>query len=278
VEYLTRKQKSTTAGMRRVFEIEFNKRDNEPGLINATDAGRVFGALERNYGVIGAEYSRLLASEHKEIDLMVADVIKDFCERVGGTGDEAYWWGTCGVLLAGAQLANRLGATLDLDAMDVFLQIAFYTNRTIRGAEGTEGGSPQNTEHGLTSFLNYYVGSGNVIYVDRAFENKHKPLEVLRAPTPGHPIYVQIVRDRRTITFSKREMRDFLHKREIQARQVFNGLIKYFKAKEIRGTLGAGTAHSQSQEVCFEMYVPLNQPHVLAEMVSAQGRPMDGQS
>jgi hypothetical protein len=273
VEYLTRKQKSTTAGMRRVFEIEFNKHDKEPGIINATDAGRVFAALERNYGVIGAEYARMLANEHKDIDLMVADVIKEFCDKVGGTGDEAYWWGTCGVLLAGAQLANRLGATLDVAAMDDYLQMAFYNNRTIRGSEGTEGGTLSNTEHGLTSFLNHYVGSGNVIYVDRAFEHKHKKLEVLRAPNPGHPIVVQIVRDQRTITFSKREMRDFLHKREIQARQVFNGLLKYYKAREIRGTLGAGTAHSQSQEVCFEMHVPLNQVHVLSEMISAQGPP-----
>jgi hypothetical protein len=157
--------------------------------------------------------------------------------------------------------------------MDDYLQAAFYNNRAIRGSEGTEGGTLSNTEHGLTAFLNHYVGSGNVIYVDRAFEHKHKPLEVLRAPNPGHPIVVQIVRDRRTIVFSKREMRDFLHKREIQARQVFNGLLKYYKAKEIRGTLGAGTAHSQSQELCFEIHVPLHQSHILSEMVLAQGPP-----
>ena len=31
IEYLTNKQKSTTAGMRRVFEIEFNKKDRRAG-------------------------------------------------------------------------------------------------------------------------------------------------------------------------------------------------------------------------------------------------------
>jgi hypothetical protein len=271
VEYLTRKQKSTTAGMRRVFEIEFNRQENEPGMVNATEAGRVFAALERNYGAIGAEYARLLANEHKDIDLRVAVILKEFCEKVGGTGDEAYWWGTCGVLLAGAELACRLGAEIDLAAMDEFLQSAFHYNRAIRGAEGTEGGSYANTEHALTAFLNFYVGSGSMIHVDRLFTNRHKPIEAIRSPTPGHPIVVQISRDQRLVIFSRREMRDYLHKKEIQARQVFNGLVKYFKAREIRHTLGAGTVYAQTQEVCFEIHVPEGRPHVLTDLVQAQG-------
>jgi Domain of unknown function (DUF927) len=274
VEYLTLKQKSTTAGMRRVFEIEFNKQDNEPGMINATDAGRVFSALEQNYGGVGVEYAKILAKEHKEIDLMVAEVTKTFCEKVEGTGDEAYWWGSCGVLLAGAMLANRLGAELDVAAMDTLLQTAFHHNRTIRGTEGTEGGSYQNTENALTSFLNHYVGSGNVLVVERFFEIRHKPVKLLRTPIAGKPIVVQIARDQRKIVFSKREMREFLHKKEIQSRQVFNGLASYFKAKEVRHTLGAGTAYAQGQEFCVEIFIPADRPHILTEMLESQGQPV----
>lgn len=275
VEYLTRKQKSTTAGMRRVFEIEFKKRDDEPGIINATDAGRVFGALEQNYGVIGAEYARMLANEHVAIDQMVAEILKDFCASVGGTGDEAYWWGICGALLAGARLACRLGADLDIEAMEIHLRTCFYHNRAIRGSEGTEGGSYQNTEQGLTAFLNHYVGSGNVMVVERFFENRHRPVHALRDPGENRPIVVMISRDQRTIIFSKREMRDFLHKKEIQARQIFNGLDSFFKAKEVRHTMGAGTRFSQSQEVCFEIFIPEDRPHVLADLLASQGFPKE---
>jgi len=271
VEYLTRKQKSTTAGMRRVFEIEFNKRADEPGMINHTDAGRVFGALEQNYGVIGAEYARMLANEHVAIDLMVADTIKAFCASVDGNGDEAYWWGTCGVLLAGAMLARRLGAEINIEAMDHFLQQAFHHNRTIRGQEGTEGGSYQNTEQALVGFLNLFVGSGNVLMVDKFFEHRFKPVKMLREPDKSHPIVVQISRDQRKVVFSKRELRDYLHKKEIQARQVFNGLENFFKAKEVRHTLGAGTVYAQGQEVCIEIYIPEDRPHVLLDMLVSQG-------
>jgi hypothetical protein len=275
VEYLTRKQKSTTAGMRRVFEIEFNKRTDEPGMINATDAGRVFGALEQNYGTIGAEYARMLANEHVEIDLMVAEVIKDFCASVAGNGDEAYWWGTCGVLLAGARLARRLGADLNIEAMENHLRECFMRNRGIRTGEGTEGGSYQNTEHGLIAFLNFYVGSGNVLVVDKFFEHRFRKVTIHRHPGENRPVVVQIAKDQRLIVFSKREMRDFLHKKEIQARQVFNGLVSYFKAKEIRHTMGAGTFHAQGQEVCYQIHVPEDRPHPLTDLMLAQGPPQD---
>ena len=271
VEYLVRKQKSTTAGMRRVFEIEFNKRDDDIGMVNAVDAGRVFAALEQNYGVIGAEYARMLASEHVAIDLMVADTCKAFREKVEGTSDENYWWGSCGVLLVGAQLANRLGANLDIEAMEEHLRISFINNRNIRSGEGTEGGSYANTEHALVSFLNFYIGSGNSVVVDRLFEHKHKPVSVLRQPGDNRPVYVEIARDQRKVVFSKREMREFLAKKEIQARQVFNGLAGYFKAVDVKITLGGGTRWTQGQEYCIEITVPFGQPHVLNDLLTSHG-------
>lgn len=271
VEYLVRKQKSTTAGMRRVFEIELQKHDGEPGMIDATDANRVFGALEQNYGVIGAEYAKMLAVDHVTIDLLVAEAMKAFCAKVEGAGDEAYWWGICGVLLAGAMFANRLGAELDVVAMEAHLKEAFHRNRTIRGSEGTEGGTYQNTELGLTGFLNHYVGSGHAIFVNKLFEHRHKPIDVLREPEKRCPIVVQIVRDQRKIIFSKREMREYLQRKEVQVRQIFNGLEKYFKATEVRHTLGAGTVYSQTQEVCIEILVPEGRPHILANMLEALG-------
>ena len=277
VEYLIKKQKSTTAGMRRVFEIEFNKKeDGNPGMINATDAGRVFAALERNYGVIATEYSKLLATEHETLDQLVADTTKVFCESVAGDGDEAYWWGTCGVLLVGAALANRLGAQLDVPAMEAFLRQAFEYNRNIRSTEGTEGGTYRNTELGLTAFMNFYVGSGNVIYIDRLFQNRHTGVQFFGSGPPvGHPIYVQVVRDERKIIFSKREMREFFAKHQIDARQVLNGLTKYFGGKENRHTLGAGTVFAQTQELCIELTLEPNTPHVLTDLLQSHGMPVD---
>jgi hypothetical protein len=273
VEYLVKKQKSTTAGMRRVFEIEFNKGEPEPGMVNAVDASRMFAQLEHNFGTIGVEYARILAREHRQINLLVGETTNHFSQRVQGTGDESYWWGICGVLIVGATLANRLGAELDVDAMEEFLVETFLHNRKTRAVEGTEGGSYNNTEQALTAFLNLYVGSGNVIFVDRMYESRYVAVNEIRKPDIGHPIYVQIARDERKLVFSKRAFREFMNKNEIQPRQVFNGLVKFFHAKEARLTLGAGTVFAQTQELCWEIFIPVGQYEPLQQVLHAYGPP-----
>ena len=273
VEYLTRKQKSTTAGMRRIFEIEYNRCDNEPGMINAVEASNIFAELEHNYGGIGLEYARMLAREHREIKSQVAGAINEFTEKVAGTGDESFWLGSCGVLLAGAELANRLGAELDVEAMRAHLVKAFHANREIRGSEGTEGGSYQNTEESLAAFLKFYVGGGYVLYTDQVYVRQLRNIiTVVHAPEKNHPTHVQVAVDQHLIIISKREMREYLKKNEIQERGVFDGLKTYFKARETKITLGAGTVHALAQEMCFEIPVRDDQS-VLYSILTARREP-----
>ena len=272
VEFLLKKQKSTTAGIRRVFEFECNRKYDEPGLINAHDASVAFAALEHNYGRIGAEYAKLLACNHVEINALVDRTMKGFMEEVEGNSDENFWYGVCGTLLVGATLACRMGAELDVPAMREFLVESYIQNRKIRGQEGTEGGSYANTEIALTSFLNHFIGSGNALWVNKVFQHRKQSLTPLKSPEHGHPIYVQIARDSHTIAISKKALTDYLHKNGIHGRQVFNGLKKFFRARETRITLGAGTTHAQTQELCYEIIVPAGE-HILREALCACGEP-----
>jgi hypothetical protein len=274
VEFLVKKQKSTTAGMRRVFELHFPKQYNEPGMIDAVDAGQTFAQLEHNFGVVGVEYAKMLAREHKELKILVSNTIKRFTALVQGTGDESFWWGICGVLLVGAAAACRLGAELNVGRMEEYLVEQFLENRRIRSKEGTEGGSYANTEQALTGFLNQYSGLGTILYVDRLFEHRSVPVKVVEKPLPGKPIYIQIARDQRKIVISKRALREWLNTNGINPRGVFNGLEHFFKAWEYKVTLGAGTVHGQTQEICFEITVPVFDEHkVLEDLLLAHGPP-----
>jgi hypothetical protein len=272
VDYVLKKQKSTTAGMRRVFEINFPKQKDEPGLINPLDAGQIFAQLEHNYGVIGAEYAQLLVRNHDDISTLTSEVTKRFCAQVQGSVDEAYWWGICGVLLTGAALAVHLGAELDVPAMEEYLLHQFLKNRKLRRTEGTEGGSYDNTERALTLFMNFYSGSGNIMFVDRQWIGRFTPIERVKDPLPGRPIYIQIARDERKILISKHALRSFLEKNEIQPRPVFLGMNKFFKARDVRMTMGAGTPFAQTQELCFEITIPFGKYEFLENIISAMGR------
>jgi hypothetical protein len=270
VDYLTKKQKSTTAGMRRVFEIEYVPRAIESGMINQVDASQAFAALEHNFGTVGAEYAQMLARNHEAINELVVEVTDRFTRRVKGTNEESFWWGMCGILLVGAGLAHKLGVGIDLPALEGFLHDAYQNNRLIRAAEGTEGGTYLHTEMTLTAFLNKCASSGHMLFVDRAFENSKKPIEPLGGHQPGRALFVQVTRDTRTILISKRAFKVHLEDHHIQPRAVFEGLIKHFNAKPVRLTIGAGTVHALAQEHCFELVVPAAHP-IFDHLVEAWG-------
>lgn len=272
VDYLMRTYKSTTAGVRRVFEFEFNKDPAEAGMINPIEASQAFAELEYNYGCMGAEYVPMLARDHKEIAKLVNNITEGFRQTVEGTSDESYWWGLCGILLAGAVLAGRLDVDLDVEEMKVFLIKAFLRNRRIRTEGGTEGGTQVNTEQAVTAFLNHYLGNGNAIYTTKLFEHRTLAMNVLASPNIGRPVYIHVARDQRTILVSKRAFKKFLDDNDIRSRQVLDGMAKYFKAKERKHTLGAGTANSQAQELCVEFVVPVG-PGVFDGVISAHGQP-----
>jgi hypothetical protein len=274
VEYLLKKQKSTTAGLRRVLEFEFNKYPNDTGIINAVEANRTFAELEHNYGVVGLEYAQLLAREHKEVADLVKRTTDRFSEKVRGESDETFWWGICGVLLAGATLAKRIGVELDVTRMANFLINVLLTNRATRNKEGTEGGSLRNTELSLSAFMNKFVSEQNVLFVSKMFEHHTIQMEVLKKNESNMPkqILIQVARDQRRIFISKRALREFLQKEGIHTRQVLDGLEKYYKAKETKISLGAGTALVQTQELCIELPVPVGHP-LLEGVLTACGRP-----
>jgi hypothetical protein len=275
VEYLTRKQKSTTAGMRRVFEIEFHKDargDAGPGMIDALEASKTFAMLEHNYGVIGMEYAALLGREHKKINELVTDTIKRFSARVQAVGDEQFWVGLCGVLIAGATLARRLGVQFDVERMEGFLADKFKYNRRIRATEGTEAGSYDHTEAALTGFLNHFIGNGNLIATEKLFTNPNRLMNPIIHPNAGHPIYIHISRDQQCIVISRSALRNWLDDNDIRARQVYAGLMEFFGAKEVKLTLGAGTKHAQTQEKCFTMTVK-NDDSPLYPFLTTAGQP-----
>jgi hypothetical protein len=279
IDYLTRKQKSTTAGMRRVFEFEFNKRQTErigvePGFINPIEASQTFAKLEHNFGGMGAAYVQMLARNHEDVNKLFFSITDGFRETVDGSSDESFWWGLCGLLLTGAVLARRMDVELDVEAMKVFLLKAFLRNRRVRKDEATEGGSIANTEQAITAFCNQHLGNGNVIYTAKKFEHREIPVMVLgtQYPATNRAIYLQIVRDARMVLISKRAFKKFLDDNDIRPRQVLNGMAEFFDAKERKHTLGAGTSFAQTQELCIEFVVPFG-PSIFDGMMTAQGQP-----
>jgi hypothetical protein len=258
VEYLARTQRHTTAGMRRVFEIEFNRNSSgDQGMVNTLTASQVFGDLQHNYGTIGEEYARLLARDHEAIGAKTVEIANEFMRTVNGAADESFWFGLCGVLIAGASLAQRFGVEIDIKAMHEYLIGAFHANRQLRMIEGSEGGSYEYTVTALTDFFKYYRRRGNVLFTDILYHYRETQVKVLEDVVNKRLVYIQVARDRRLILISRLAFRDWLENRGFNYRQVCKGLLKHFQAVMMKRTLGAGTIHiAFRQEVCWRVPVP----------------------
>jgi predicted P-loop ATPase len=124
--------------------------------------------------------------------------------------------------------------------------------------QATEGESkPESyTERGLAQFINFYTGSDYAIYTDCYKGEGGGEIALLHQPLPGRPVYIHVVRDERRILISRKALDDYLRKERIQADQVVEGLSKFFNAKKVRLTLGAGTAWVRAQEDVIELPVP----------------------
>jgi uncharacterized protein DUF927 len=261
VEYVIKKQPSTTAGIRRVLEFEINRIPNEPGLIDNVDAINIYGELEYNYGRVGYEYARLLATEHEQIRTMVIETVKRFRSKVGGKAEETYWWGMAGVLVAGSHMALRMGVDIDPVRIEDFLVDVFVKNRQLRDREATEGGSQDNTWNALVGFLINFIGKGHSIRRSISLRHGGQPIsEVPKPPREGCPLYIDIIEGENKLRISKKAFRKYLNDQQIQPRQVITGLERHYGAKvdNFKATLGSGTQWAVAQEDVIE--IPITGP------------------
>ena len=280
VDHIVGEQRTTTAGIYRVFEYYIGSSGfNAPGQIDAMDASRLTQALEDNYGVVGMEYAALLAKDPVAADAFTLSVCKKFSAEIKATKEERFWVALCGTLLAGAFYANSLGAQIDLAALNTFLLMTYEKNRERMKDEGVEGGTRINTEEALTGFLKAHVE--NTLYTDTFPQGKGRPKPVtdIFGPDPHRPrpIHVQWVIDERKLRISRPEFFDYLQEKSTSPIQIMNGLKDFFRASLSYAVLGAGTVHGGGQEHIITIPIPKNSP-LEAQLLVHQKKVDDGEA
>jgi hypothetical protein len=250
VDFLINMQKSTDAGIHRVFEYEMSvPGENAPGILTTMDASRIMQELEANYGVMGMKYAKLLSGAPEAIDSMTKEICENFATEVKQTQKERFWTATCGTILAGAKLANALGATFDEAALHDFLVKTYYANRIRRQDEATEGGTEIHAEEILTNFLRDKLD--RTLYTDTFPQGRGKPpaISVIHGPRVdgGKGIEVHWAIKDHLLRFSRTEFRKYLHHQKIPASSILRGLKDHFGMDQTYAMLGAGTPWNVGQ-------------------------------
>ena len=260
VDYVVADQRTTPAGMARVFEYHIARDLTAPGRIGFMDASRITQELENNYGMVGLKYARLLANSPDAADELTKAICENFGKIVKATEDERYWVSICGTILAGAGYANLFGAQIGIDKLTEFLKEKYQENRDRVVDEGTEGGTQRHTEEVLTGFLQTHVE--NTLFTDifPAGQGRQKSVRIVFCPDPNRPrpIYVQWAQGDRKLRISRHKLVEYLTEQNISQFQVLKGLRDFFKAKTARAILGGGTQfRSGLQEQVIEMPIPV---------------------
>lgn len=278
VNFVANKQKTTPAGVYRVFEVTLPKPDpTDLGRINWLDASRINAELSNNHGMMGLDYARLLANDPKGVDDLVKKTIDDLCTECTLVAEERFWGSLCGTILAGATLANRLGCSFDVELMHAYIVERLADMRRAIKDEARVGGSLRETEEVMTAFFRAHA--------DRALWTRTAPLQKVGRPSPievlkwpQHEgkggIVVQWVVGSRLLLISLQVLNQYLVKEDIPPRQVTEGLAKHFGAKIYeRLTLGRGTPWRTNKERLVIIDVPAGS--TFADMLEAHTRPED---
>jgi hypothetical protein len=261
VDLVIKKNPSHKGGINRVFEYHVDP--NDPArLISPTDADRTFGALKRNYGMMGLEYTKFLATNYKMIDEAVSATRRKVETDLGSTQEERFWTAAIASLLSGARYANQLGASLNIELMERFLYSTFRLNRERSANEGSVGGSKENTEETLSAYLKSRAHA-HTLWVDgiRGRVGQQSAVTILHCPPPNiNSQEIHVVWDipSRTLRISRKDLYHWLAAREIPIAHISRGLLKNYGAKSRKIVLAAGTTYKALPEMVLEVAVEPN--------------------
>lgn len=272
VDFIIGKQRTTSAGVYRVFEFDVPKADEDaPGRMKSFDAERMIQELEQNFGHMGLKYSALLANDPVGVDKIAYDIMEKFSADIQEKDGERFWVASCSMILAGATLANLLGCDFHVEAIRAYLIESYNKLRARLDSAAVEGGTEDNTQEILTGWLRN-VANGSV-WTETVHMGKGKPkaVTVRHGPSVDNSkrIYLQWAIQNRVCMFSRQEFNKYLQENNYPPHSVLEGLRRHFGATVQKAKLCAGTPYRLPQEHLIT--IPIPEGHQLEEMLYAHG-------
>ena len=253
----------------RVFEYFVPLPDeNTPGRHTIVDAPMLVSELRENFGRVGEKYSIILGLSAKDLRTMVASYSEKFSVLVSAQPSERFWVAICGVLITGSVLANKIGASFDLDAMQKFLFDAFLElrGRVNNGAAKTI--SIDMADGALTEFLKFYT--------ENTLRTKNLPgrgrygadkVGYVKGPTREVRVEIQWVLDARILRLSRTTFETFLNKNNYSPAMIYRAMKVPYQLKYTRADMCVGTPHQGGVEDLILLQIPEN--HWLGDTMHA---------
>ena len=260
---IIRKTKSTTAGIKRLFE--FVVTPGTKGQIEQGVMSRAVAKLDNNFGGAGLEYARFLGANHDRIEKEVAAMQDAIVAETEAHNDERFWVATIAVVLMGARYANELGlAEFNETTLKKFLFTIMANMRQEVKDSPNDIKTQMSISNVLAQFLNV-MRERHTIKTNRIHAGAGKPakgsITVLSDTSKLGAVYVQIGQDDRTMRLSKTFFGRWLGEHEYSPHMITKALKEEFGARIINGRMASGTEKASATEYVIEF--DLNDPRLM---------------
>jgi hypothetical protein len=217
--YMMEHQKTTVAGINRVFEFEIEKLDLRTiSRVTRTDAQATLGALAYNYGHAGLILSEYYGKNIEPLRERVLAVSRAVDDAVQGGDYDRYWIALAAAEIVGAQLGVNLGLwEMDVDRLCGFLVERLKELQLKRIGAPSDLTRPENVERYLNNYLN--ANRSQTLTTDKVWTGLGRIPSTFRATEiganlmQGKPITVRAARDDQLVRISLRDFGSWL-KRE----------------------------------------------------------------
>lgn len=262
-DHITEVQKSTDAGLNRVFEYEIKK---EKEHMHFSDINQMIKKLDHNYGVVGLEYAKLLAENSPYLEKRVNDMVHHYGKI--GDGSQRIWMAIAAADMVGAQLANELFVRMgrpdvcfDLEALDKFLRETLAASLKKVYSEANDTRSQINIFETLNGFLR--ANTAYTLATDIASSSKSDRklmVKILQQPSvmgDKKPVYVHWVKRNRQLRISRGRFIDWMTATKHPGRSsVIEGFEREFNMTVFSGKMAAHTPYVMAQERQMVFNIP----------------------
>jgi hypothetical protein len=259
VEFLRKENTDTVAPWMRVMEYGQVRRINGgPGHMMDADAEILINECQRNYGHMGALYSKFLATNVDAITEEFRQKCNDIQTRVGGGNTERYWYTTVAALSLAAKYAQQLGVDCDPAEIEKF-QIECYKANETQRENYAPNGDQDHSEAVIAGWLADREANERGLWTDRMWTGRGKPgndfiVNRLRSPTgqrnPQGAIAFRYAQENRILIIWEDDFEKYVEELKKSAMAIYADLGKTYKMKPKRLKMMSGLPGNTGRKYC----------------------------
>jgi hypothetical protein len=249
MEFSSRNSQTDPAGLYRLFEVQVEPVPKDAlGQIAKTDAARMVGKLDDNFGRVGEAYAEYIGGNFVTLEDEVLNFQKALDIEVNALQEERLWTSLMACICVGANVSNRLGFTeIHEERLKEFLITSLGKLREELRTTAVDLSKEDNVSAVLGNFLQAqrarHTLVTNVIHKGRG-KPANGSIKVINNADKLEDIVVHIGADDKLIHIESTALSEWCKEKGLSRHALTKALEKEYDMRVVHGKIGGGTTYA----------------------------------